>query len=382
MNTPLSAAMLEELAELVTCESPSSDLGAVALSAHVVAEVGKRRLGLAPEIVVREGCTHLRWRFGAGDRVLLLGHHDTVWPHGSLAEHPWRVTDGVAFGPGCFDMKAGLVQMMHAVAALDDPDGITILVTGDEELGAPTSRGLVEEEARDARVVLCLEGSADGGALKVARKGVSLYEVAVRGKAAHAGLEPHAGVNATVEVANLVLALAALDEGPAGCTVTPTRLSSGTSVNTVPSLASVALDVRCPTRSDQERIDHAVRALQPVLAGATLDVTTRSSHPPLEEGSSRSLFGLARAVAAARGLEPPIAAHVGGASDANIAAGVGAATLDGLGAVGGNAHAPGEHVIVAAMPERASLVSGLLERVLGGWSAGMNAAAADGAARR
>ena len=140
----------------------------------------------------------------------MLGHHDTVWPIGSLATRPCTVDDGVLRGPGCFDMKAGLAMAFHALAALDDRDGVTLLVTGDEELGSPSSRALIEDEARAAQAALVLEASADGGALKTERKGVSLYDVRVLGRAAHAGLEPELGVNATVELAHQVLAVAAL----------------------------------------------------------------------------------------------------------------------------------------------------------------------------
>jgi glutamate carboxypeptidase len=357
-------AMLADLRVLVECESPSSDLEAVARSAHLVATVGTRLLGSSPETLVIEGCTHLRWRFGAGERVLLLGHHDTVWPLGSLAEHPFRVEDGRAYGPGCFDMKAGLVQLFHAVAALPDPDGITIVVNGDEELGSLSSRGLVEDEARDIGVALVLEASGEGGALKTARKGVAVYDVSVFGKAAHAGLEPHVGVNATVGVADVVLALAALDEGHDSNSVTPTTLSSGTATNTVPARADLRVDVRTMSQDEQQRLDAAVKAVSTTLPGARVEVRNRTWRPPLDPAASRELFALAARVAEDLKLPALLAVHVGGGSDGNLAAGVGARVLDGLGALGAGAHAPGEHVVVAAMPERSRLLSGLLARLL------------------
>jgi glutamate carboxypeptidase len=215
-------SLLDDVEALVTCESPSADLDAVARSADVVARVGAARLGAPPERIVLEGRTHLRWRFGAGPaRVLVLGHHDTVWPIGSLVRHPYSVRDGVLRGPGCFDMKAGLAMAFHAVAALPDPDGVTILVTGDEEIGSPTSRELIEAEAAGCAAALVLEASADGGALKTERKGVALYEVRIVGRAAHAGLEPEAGVNAAVELAHQLLAVAGLGDAARGTTVTP-----------------------------------------------------------------------------------------------------------------------------------------------------------------
>ena len=191
--------LLADIAELVGCESPSADRAAVARSAAVVARVGARLLGVEPERLVVDGVTHLRWRLGAGPaRVLLLGHHDTVWPVGSLARHPYGVSGGVLRGPGCFDMKAGLALALHAAAALPDRAGVTVLVTGDEEVGSPTSRSLIEAEAAGCAAALVLEGAADGGALKTERKGTSMYAVGVTGRAAHAGLEPERGINAGV----------------------------------------------------------------------------------------------------------------------------------------------------------------------------------------
>ncbi|WP_207782430.1 M20 family metallopeptidase [Phytoactinopolyspora limicola] len=356
--------MVDDLGRLVRCESPSSDLAALSRSADVVAELGTRLTGVEPERIELSGRPHLRWRFGAGDQVLLLGHHDTVWPVGSLAEHPWRVEDGRAYGPGCFDMKAGLVQLFHAVAALPSPDGISVLVSADEELGAPTSRQLIQDEARRVRAALVLEGSADGGLLKTARKGISQYVLRVHGRAAHAGLEPWRGVNATVELAHQVLALAALDAGPQGATVTPSLISGGTAANTVPAEASVHVDVRVPSVAEQDRIRAAIHALEPRLDDARLEVTDGPAHPPLEPTASAELYALAEKVAGELGLAALGSAHVGGGSDGNLTAGVGTRTLDGLGAVGGNAHAPGEHVVVEEMPARAALLEGLLRRLL------------------
>ena len=332
--------ILADLRELVECESPSADLEAVARSADVVARVGTARLGVAPERIVIDGRTHLRWRLGDGpSRVLVLGHHDTVWPMGSLATRPYSVEDGVLRGPGCFDMKAGVVMAFHAIASLADRDGVTILVTGDEELGSPSSRELIEDEARMAQAALVLEASADGGALKIERKGVSLYDVRLLGRAAHAGLEPELGVNATIELAHQVLAVAALGQHDAGTTVTPTASGSGTTTNTVPAAGSFAVDVRVRTVAEQDRVDAAMRSLRAVLPGAALEITGGPNRPPLDAESSAALYERACSLAVRLGQPVPGSAAVGGASDGNFTAGVGTPTLDGLGAVGGGAHA-------------------------------------------
>ncbi|KRF41188.1 M20 family metallopeptidase [Terrabacter sp. Soil810] len=367
---PALDELLADLRELVECESPSDDLAAVERSADLVARLGTERLGLAPERIVVDGVHHLRWRFGsptAPGRVLVLAHHDTVWPLGTLAQSPFTIADGVLRGPGCFDMIAGLVMALHAIADLGERDGVTLLVTGDEELGSASSRELIEDEARRAEAVLVLEASADGGALKTARKGTSLYEICIAGRAAHAGLEPHKGVNATLELAHLVHGVAALADPGAGTTVTPTVATSGTTVNTVPAFARLAVDVRAWTASEQERVDAALHGLGPVLAGAEVNVDGGINRPPLEEEASLPLFERAQAVAARLGLTELTRAAVGGASDGNFTAGVGVPTLDGLGAVGGGAHAEDEHVLVDRLVDRTLLLRALIEDLLASW---------------
>ena len=289
--------------------------------------------------------------------MLLLGHHDTVWPTGTLAVHPCDVVDGVLRGPGCFDMKAGLVMAFHAVATLADRDGVTILVTGDEEIGSPTSRALIESEATGAVAALVLEASADGGALKTARKGTSLYEIEVVGRAAHAGLEPEKGVNATLELAHQVHAVAALADEAAGTTVTPTVTSAGTTSQH--GARGGALRGRRTSlvagraRAGRRR---ACGHSRPCFPARSVVVHGGINRPPLEESSSRHLFERASALASRLGMPPVRGAAVGGASDGNFTAGVGVATLDGLGAVGGGAHAADEHVLVDRLLDRTALL--------------------------
>ena len=358
--------LLADVARLVRVESPSADLAAVAESADAVARVGAELLGDQPEWIELDGRTHLRWRLGRGSRrVLVLGHHDTVWPIGSLARHPFEVRDGVLRGPGCLDMKAGLVMAFRAVAALDDADGVTLLVTGDEELGSPSSRELIEEEARGCRAALVLESADDSGALKTQRKGVSLYEVLLHGRAAHAGLAPEQGVNATIEAAHQVLAVARLGDPAAGTIVTATRMESGTTSNTVAASGRFAVDVRVRDAAEQQRVDSAMRALHPVLDGAGVEVTGGPNRPPLSADASAALLERAVRLADRFGLGPVTGTAVGGASDGNLTAGTGTPTLDGLGAVGGGAHADDEHVVLEFLPGRTALLGALLAELTG-----------------
>lgn len=355
---PDGEVMLEQVERLVMTESPSDDLALTARCADLVADQVRDILGERPRRLDVEGRPHLLLRSGARRPVLLLAHLDTVWPAGTTAEWPFAVDGDWATGPGVFDMKAGLVQGLHA-ARLAGAAGVDLLVTSDEEVGSPTSRRLIEQEAARARAVLVLEPGVEG-APKTARKGVSMYRLQVHGRASHAGLEPEAGVNALVELASQVAAIRSLEAPELGTTVTPTSASAGTTTNTVPAEAEVAVDVRAWTAGEQDRVDAGLRALRPTLAGATLELIGGVNRPPLELRSSAVVLAHAVRCAEELGILLPEGQAVGGASDGNFTAGIGVPTLDGLGAVGRGAHARGERASVAALPERAVLVAGLI----------------------
>lgn len=352
-------AMLDDLRELVEVESPSHDPSALARSAAVLAAMVERHLGRPATLVDSPAGPHVHWSGGGQPRVLLLGHHDTVFPHGSLDRRPFTVADGKATGPGVFDMLGGIVQALHGLAALDDLSGVELLITADEEIGSLASRELIEERARACGAVLVLEPSADGGALKTGRKGCGTFEVVVHGRAAHAGLEPEAGVNALVEAAHLVLAIDGIGRLEVGTTVTPTVAEAGTADNVVPAEARIRIDARVESADEQARVESAIAGLRPHLPGAELEVTGSISRPPMPTSASATLFPLAEAVSPGiRGVA------VGGGSDGNFTAAIGVPTLDGLGAVGGGAHADHEHVVVDTMPERARLVAGIVSHLL------------------
>ena len=365
------AELLADLEPLVNCESPSKDLAAVGRSADLIAEIGTRRLGVAPDRIEIDGCSHLRWRFGPGpNRVVILAHHDTVWPIGSLAGHPWSLDGGVLRGPGTVDMKAGLVQAIHALSGLladgVDLTGSCLLVTGDEEIGSPTSRALIEEEARGCAACFVLEGAGSAGALKTGRKGTSAYRFDITGRAAHAGIEPEKGINAGVELSHLILAVAAMGVPETGTTVTPTVAVVGTTTNTVPAAAFLEIDVRVSSQAEQDRVDQQLRSVRPTLTGAVLTVSGGPNRPPMEPASGAALFARADELSQRHGWGALTQTTVGGASDGNFTAGVGVPTLDGLGAVGGGAHADDEHVLVDLLVPRTQLLMALLTDVLDG----------------
>lgn len=379
--------MLADIERVISIETPSDDTDAVARGAADFAALIEERLGVAPESLVVDGTTHLRLRFGSGPtRVVLVNHQDTVWPHGTLERLPFSTADGVLRGPGSFDMLTGAIMSVWATrmllqaagVAVPPTDGaagdagaaqglpaaevlagLSILVTGDEEIGSVTSSDLIRAEAREARAVFVMEASADG-ALKLSRKGTSMYTVLVHGKAAHAGLEPEKGIHAGLELAHQMQVVAGLADAEAQTTVTPTKFSGGTTTNTVPALGQFDIDVRALTAEEQQRVDDAIRGLSPRIEGTRIEVRGGINRPPFEKEMSAALFERAVALAADLGIEQPRGVPVGGASDGNFTAGDGIPTLDGLGAVGDGAHAEHEHAIIEHIPPRTALLAALI----------------------
>ncbi len=351
-------SMLVDLATLVDVESPSLDIEALEASAATVASMIERHLGGACSVVSSPAGPHVHWSGGGDPKVLILGHHDTVFPIGTLARRPFRVADGVATGPGVFDMLGGIVQALHGLSRLDDRSFVEILFSADEEVGSVHSRALIEDRASACGNVLVLEPSADGGGLKTGRKGCGTFEVVITGRAAHAGLEPEKGVNALVESAHQVLAISEIGRPDIGTTVTPTVASAGTADNVVPADAVIKVDVRVESEGEKDRVEAAMAGLTAVDESATVTVRGSVNRPPMPESASATLFPLAER--ASPGI-PGFA--VGGGSDGNFTAAIGVPTLDGLGAVGGGAHADTEHVVVSTMPARAALVANIVAAI-------------------
>ena len=299
--------------------------------------------------------------------ILLLGHLDTVWPIGTIDRLPWTVADDRMTGPGVFDMKAGVVQAWAALRILHegstDLTAVGLLLTTDEETGSHSSRALITDAISSAQAVLVLEPSADG-ALKTERKGTSGYQITFHGRAAHAGLNPERGINATIEAALFILATLTWGDEAAGTTVTPTVLAAGSTPNTVPSSAELTLDVRAWSAAEQTRIDSLVRTWQVQHPEAGVTIAGGIGRPAMELSSSQRLFDLARGVSRDLGIPELQSRAVGGASDGNLTASAGVATLDGLGALGDGAHADHEWASVAALPQRAALLAGIINELL------------------
>ncbi|MFQ5747628.1 MAG: M20 family metallopeptidase [Gemmatimonadota bacterium] len=363
-------AMLELLEALVRAESPSDDPDAagaplpILAAALEAAGLETRRLpgrGSAGQLLARPARRARRSRY-----QLLVGHADTVWPRGTLARMPAERRDGRFYGPGAFDMKGGLVALAFALEALRDlaGDGLSVdpvvLVTTDEEIGSQDSVRAIRRLARGADRVLVLEPPlGPEGLLKTARKGTGVFRIRVRGRAAHAGLEPEKGARAIHEAARLVREILALEAERDGLGLNVGTIRGGTRPNVVAEDCELDVDVRVARRADAAFVEERIRGLVPSGDGLEIEVSGGLSRPPMERTpGSRALWETACGIGRDLGLELGEATS-GGGSDGNFTSAL-APTLDGLGPIGDGAHAPHEHIVVASLPERAALVAGLL----------------------
>jgi glutamate carboxypeptidase len=366
----MEPAMLQQLATLVQMESPSHDKDAVD---GVVAEVAKWGDSLGGKVHLhrfRNVGDSLEIRFGPARSnrkpILLLGHLDTVWEHGTLKRMPWRVTKDRVYGPGVFDMKAGVVMMFTALRLLHDSNliqrPIILLLHGDEEIGSPQSRKVTEAVARRCEAVYVLEpAQGEIGAYKTARKGVGQYRIEVRGVAAHSGVDFARGHSAIVELARQIPVIEKIIDPSREITVNPGLIGGGTRVNVVAEEAWVEVDVRIARASDAAKVDRAMHRLRPFDKSCELAIRGGVNRPPMERtAATAALFGRAREFAKEIGVDLH-EASTGGGSDGNFTAALGIPTLDGMGAVGAGAHAPHEHCLRRELAPRTALLAALLQ---------------------
>jgi glutamate carboxypeptidase len=355
--------MLADLEALVRMESPSDEAGRVSFLAGWIRDrLRERGVGAELRPCPPRGEAVLASIGPREAGTLLLGHIDTVWPAGTLATFPFRIQGDRATGPGVFDMKAGVAVALAVLAALARearPPAVSLLLLPDEETGTTASRELLLSVARRQRRVLVLEPSLDGAAM-IARKGTGLFQLSFTGKAAHAGLEPEKGVSALSELALFVMFADTLGDPARGTTVTATLARAGTAVNVVPEKATVSVDTRVWTPTEAARVEAAVRGYKSVDTRVFVSLEGGFDRPPMEPTpAAQALYERARGIAAGMGFELA-AARVGGASDGNLTAAAGVTTLDGLGPLGGGAHARNEFVVLSDLPRRAALLAALV----------------------
>src|SRR6267154_724237 len=367
---PLLPQMLATLRKFVLAQSPSLEKAPADHCCAIVATEWSKRSVHVERVSQKDRGDHLRITCTpetarSSGQLLVLGHYDTVYASGALATIPYRVSGGKAYGPGTFDMKAGIVQALFAVEALQQTETplrkrIVFLWTSDEEIGSDSSRKLIEAEARRSDAVFVLEPSlGPRGLLKTARKGVGEAEIIVHGRASHAGLAPQDGVNAVHELAQQITRLQKWNDSRRGISVNADVIEGGTRVNVIAERARAVIDLRALRLADMRNLEKRLHALRPITRGARLEISGGFNRAPMERKVSAALFVRAKSLAAQMDLSIGECV-VGGGSDGNLTAALGIPTLDGMGAVGDGAHSTSEHVIVKTMPERAALLAALL----------------------
>ena len=367
---PRLREMLDTLRELTLLESPSLEKQPADRCCSYLAKQCMRRGALVEVLKQKYRGDHLRvvWPPSASrakGQILVLGHYDTVYPTGTLSRTPFRIASGKAFGPGTFDMKAGIVQALFALEALQQSKirvrkRVVFLWTSDEEIGSESSRSPIETDARRSDAVFVVEPSlGPRGLVKTSRKGVGEAQLMVHGRASHAGLAPERGINAIHELAAQIARIEKWNDPRRGVTINADIIEGGSRTNVIADRAKATLDLRAWRISDMRALEKRVHSLKPIHRGAKLEIHGGFDRPPMERKYSSALFTRAKSLAKQMGFSLAEAA-AGGGSDGNFTAALGIPTLDGLGAIGDGAHSAHEHVIVKTMPQRAALLAALL----------------------
>ncbi len=359
-------ALLDLLKQLVEMESPSTEKQALDGIGSFVAE-RMRALDADVTRFPQEGNgDHWLGSWGDGPGgLLLLAHLDTVYPIGTLATIPWRQDPGYVYGPGCLDMKVSVAMALIVIDRLISmglmrQDRVALLCTSDEEIGSPSSRHLIEQEARKHDLVLCLEPALPDGSLKTWRKGILNFEVVAQGKAAHAGSDINAGTNAIVEIVHQVPKILELVDRSEDTTINIGVIEGGSRSNVVPETCTIQVDARAKMRSEGERVLKAMRGLRPVLDGSKLTIEGGWNRPPMERDAlMQTTFHRAQEITSNLGIRLS-EGGTGGGSDANFVAGIGIPVLDGLGAIGAGAHSSDEKVALKSLPLRCALLAALI----------------------
>ena len=355
-------AFAKELRTLVEMESPTHDKQAVDRLGEIIAE-RFRSLGCRVQTIEQKSCgNQLRVEYGQGEeQVLVLGHFDTVKEVGTLEREPWRIEEGRLYGPGTYDMKAGIVFCYFALRAIVEQklplkSKLVFFWNTDEETGSESSHQLITEEAKRSKAVLVIEPAAGNGELKTSRKGGGDFILKASGRAAHAGNDHAKGVNAIEELAHHILAMQSWTDYEKGTTLSVGTIKGGSASNVVPEYAEAVIDVRVQTTQEAKRIEQLMSQLAPVLEGAHLHLEGAISKPPMERTAGTEwLFLLAQEQARQEGFELA-ETGVGGTSDGNFAAAAGVPVLDGLGPVGDGAHASHEHIVLDEVPRRIAVL--------------------------
>ncbi|MFO1027198.1 MAG: M20 family metallopeptidase [Acetobacteraceae bacterium] len=363
-----SEDLLAELSHWVRLETPTTD----ATSVNRLMDVAEGELTRAGAAVTRIpgrggfGDNLVARTTGSGKPILVAGHLDTVWSLGTLAQMPYTVNGSKAHGPGIYDMKAGSFLAFHAVRSIlrqgvKTQRPITLLLTPDEEVGSPTSRWLIEQEAAQAAAVLIPEPAGGGGACVTARKGVGRFALRIEGRGAHAGTSFEDGASAVVELSQQILALHRMVDIERGITINCAPVWGGSRPNVIAPEAGCEIDLRVANEADGAMMEEKILSLSARTPGCRVTVEGGMNRPPyVETPDITALYRQAQAMAQQVGVPLPKQSR-GGGSDGNFSAALGVPTLCGLGCPGAGAHASHEHILWEHLSRRAALMAGLLE---------------------
>jgi glutamate carboxypeptidase len=354
--------IVADLGELVALDSPSGDVELLDANLAILERWSLELGGRIERTPTRAG-THLECQLGLGTArpVVVIAHYDTVWPRGTSELRPFSIDDGVIHGPGVFDMRGGLVAAVNSLRALIDLGAldrpVVLLLTADEEIGSTTSKEMIVRWGRESSAVIIPEPPLPDGGMKIQRKGVLTYRASIRGREAHAGLDPERGVSAVHELLTFAHEARDLSDAARGTTVNVGVVAGGTRANVVASDASAEIDVRASTVEEYARVESWFENASTTAAGAELTVERLFERPPMERTSAiADAAARTRALASLLGIELAEGA-AGGSGDANLLARYDVPIVDGVGPRGGGAHAVDEHIFVDSLVERVALLA-------------------------
>lgn len=361
--------LVNDLVALAERETPSDDLalltaGADYLEDWIVERIGEPKRRERHRSEVSGPVLVMDYPGASLNRITFLAHFDTVFPRGTTQSWPVTKNGELVTGPGVFDMKSGLVQMIWAIKGLDGlgmrRPAIRIVLNSDEEIGSPFSRSILEQASLGSEAVLVFEGSAHHGAIKTARKGVGLFTVTADGLEAHAGLDPEAGVSAIDEIARVIRRLHDAADLSQGTSINVGTLHGGSRANVLAGYARANLDVRVSSASELSRVENLLKSLTAYHPKAKITVSGGWNRPIMSRTEENvAMYELARRISHRLGADLG-EASVGGASDGNFVSALGLPVLDGLGGVGSGAHARHENISIPAMPQRAAVAAAVI----------------------
>ncbi|MEM3191633.1 MAG: M20 family metallopeptidase [Candidatus Parvarchaeota archaeon] len=359
--------MIDDLREFVELETPSTDKTMLDIFADYFVNYAKRKLGIDATLIPSENNGNdikLVINENVREQILLLCHYDTVFNAGTIKNHPFKIENGKGYGPGIFDMKAGIIQTVYALKYIIreniNSKRIVLLLTSDEEIGSEFSRSIIEEEAKKSSYALVMEPSMNG-MLKTERNGVGTIKIIVHGKSSHAGLDPDKGINAIYELIDIIPIVKKMNSKEKGISLNLDIINGGTRSNVIPDYCEGIIDCRFKKQADAEKFVNELKAVKPINHGASIEIESHLRPPMVRTKKTEALFNKIKNIGKDIGIELNETSVAGG-SDGNFCSYY-CPVIDGLGAVGNGAHSEDEYILVDSMPERSALLYSIIKNI-------------------